>query len=50
MLAPLLIWRVYLVIGCIKSITSRIWNSPCLLALIGFWPVIISIGIAPSWA
>jgi len=29
---------------------SMIWNLPCLLFLIGFWPVIIIIGMAPNWA
>ena len=47
---PLTIWRVYLDSGCIISTTSMIWNWPCLLVLIGFCPVIISIGIAPSCA
>ncbi len=30
--------------------TSTIWKCPCLLVLIGFWPVTISIGMPPSWA
>ena len=46
----LTIWWVYLVSGRIISTTSTIWNCPCLLVFIGFWPVIIIIGIAPSWA
>ena len=50
MLSPLTIWWVYLVRGRIISTTSRIWKRPCLLVLIGFWPVIISIGMPPSWA
>ena len=44
------ICRVYLVSGCIMSTTSTIWNAPCLLLRMGFCPVIISIGIAPSCA
>ena len=49
-LSPLTIWWVYLVRGCIISTISTIWNCPCLLDLMGFWPVIISMGMAPSWA
>ena len=41
---------VYLVRGRIIGTTSTSWNCPCLLVRIGFWPVIISIGIAPSSA
>jgi hypothetical protein len=41
---------VCLVSGRIMPTTSTIWKCPCLLALIGFCPVIITIGIAPSWA
>ncbi len=44
------ICRVYLVSGRIASTTSTIWKWPCRLVLIGFWPVIISIGMAPSCA
>ncbi len=44
------IWWVYFVSGRIMSTTSRIWKRPCLEVLIGFWPVIISIGMPPSWA
>lgn len=50
MLSLLTIWWVNLVMGRIMSTTSMIWNWPCLLALTGFWPVIITMGIAPSWA
>ena len=49
-LLALAIWRVYFVRGFIMSTISTIWNCPCLLDFIGFWPVIISIGMAPSWA
>jgi hypothetical protein len=42
-------WWVYLVSGP-SSTTSRIWNRPCLDFLMGFWPVIIIIGMPPSWA
>ena len=44
------IWRVYLVSGAIIATTSTIWNWPWRRVRMGFWPVIISIGIAPSWA
>lgn len=40
-------WWVYLVSGCIMPTTSRIWKRPCLDFLIGFCPVIISIGMPP---
>jgi hypothetical protein len=43
-------WWVNLVIGSIIATTSRIWNRPCFDFLIGFCPVIISIGMPPSWA
>ena len=33
--------RVYFVSGRIMSTTSTIWKCPCLLVLMGFWPVII---------
>ena len=41
---------VNLVIGSMMSTTSSIWNRPCFDDLIGFWPVIISIGMPPSCA
>jgi hypothetical protein len=44
------ICRVYLVSGSIMSTTSTIWKCPCLLVLIGFCPVTISIGMPPSCA
>ena len=44
------IWCAYLVIGPIIETTSRIWKRPCFDFLIGFCPVIISIGMPPSWA
>ena len=50
MLSPLTIWVVYFVNGRIISTISRIWKCPCLLLLIGFCPVIMSMGMAPSWA
>ena len=50
MLSALASWWVNLVIGRIMSTTSRIWKRPCLDVLMGFWPVIIRIGIPPSWA
>ena len=43
-------WWVYLVSGPIIETTSRIWKRPCLDFLMGFWPVIIIIGMPPSWA
>ena len=42
--------RVYFVSGSIIRTTSTIWKLPCLLDLIGFWPVIISMGMPPSCA
>jgi hypothetical protein len=50
MLSEATICLVYLVSGFIMSTMSTIWKCPCLLALTGFCPVIIIIGIAPSWA
>ncbi len=50
MVSPLTTVLVNLVSGRIISTTSMIWNWPCLLDLIGFWPVIMTIGMAPSWA
>ncbi len=44
------ICRVSFVSGCIIPTTSTIWKCPCLLDLIGFCPVIISIGMPPSCA
>ena len=49
-LSPAASWCAYLVIGPIMSTTSRIWNLPCFDFLIGFCPVIIIIGMPPSWA
>ena len=40
-------WWVYLVMGSIMPHTSMIWKRPCLDFLIGFWPVIIIIGMPP---
>ncbi len=50
MLSADTICLVYLVSGSIIATTSTIWKWPCLLSLTGFWPVIISIGMPPSWA
>lgn len=50
MFAPLTSCRVYFVSGRIMSTMSTTWNWPCLLDLTGFWPVIINIGMPPSWA
>ena len=49
-MATLTIWRVDLVSGRIVAIMSTIWNRAWRLVMIPFWPVIITIGIAPRWA
>ena len=49
-LSPLTTCVVNLVIGRIMSTISMTWKRPCLLVFIGFWPVIINMGIAPSCA
>ena len=46
----LTIWRVSLVSGLIVATTSTIWKRAWRAAMIGFWPVIITIGMAPRWA
>ncbi len=48
MLSAEAIWWVNLVSGRIMSTTSRIWKRPCFELLIGFWPVIIIIGMPPA--
>ena len=44
------IWRVILVSGLIAATMSTIWKRACRAVMIAFWPVIISIGMAPRWA
>lgn len=44
----LIIWVVNFVIGCIMLIILIIWKWFCLLVLIGFWLVIINMGIVFS--
>ncbi len=41
------IWRDSLVSGRNADTTSTIWNRACRLLMIPFWPVIITIGMAP---
>ena len=50
MLAVPTIWRESFVSGFIAAITSTIWKRACRLLMIAFWPVSISIGMAPKWA
>ena len=49
-MAVLTIWRVNLVSGLIVAIMSTIWNRACRLLMIPFWPVIMTIGMAPRCA
>ncbi len=44
------ICRVILVSGRMAPTMSTTWKRACRAVLIGFWPVIISIGIAPRCA
>src|SRR5205807_1689280 len=44
------ICRVILVNGRIAPTMSTIWKRACRALLIAFWPVIISVGMAPRWA
>ena len=44
------ICRVIFVSGRMAPTISTIWNRACRALLIAFWPVIISIGMAPRWA
>ena len=48
--AVLTIWRVILVSGRIVATMSTIWKRACRLLMIPFWPVIMTIGIAPRCA
>ena len=50
MLAALTICRDSLVSGFIDAITSTIWKRACRLVMIAFWPVIMTIGMAPRCA
>ena len=50
MVAALTIWRVDLVSGRIVATMSTIWNRACRLLMMPFWPVIMTIGIAPRCA
>ena len=50
MMAALTICRVSLVSGFIAAMTSTIWKRAWRLVMIAFWPVIITIGMAPRWA
>ena len=50
MLAALMIWRDDLVSGFIVATTSTIWKRACRLVIIAFWPVIMTIGMAPRCA
>ena len=48
--AALTICRVILVSGFIEAMTSTIWKRAWRLLMIAFWPVMITIGMAPRWA
>src|SRR3984893_13968213 len=50
MVAALTICRAILVSGAMVETMSTTWNSACLWLKIPFWPVIITIGMAPSSA
>src|ERR1700731_4342688 len=50
MVAALTICRPILVSGAMVETMSTTWNSACLWLKIPFWPVIITIGMAPSSA
>ena len=50
MLAALTIWREDFVSGFIVATMSTIWKRACRAVMIAFWPVIITIGMAPSCA
>ena len=50
MLAALTICRDIFVKGRMVATTSTIWKPPWRLLRIGFWPVIMIIGIAPRCA
>ena len=50
MLAALTIWRDIFVSGFIVATMSTIWNRACRAVMIAFWPVIITIGMAPRCA
>jgi hypothetical protein len=50
MLAALTTCRAIFVKGRTVATTSTIWKAPCRLLRIGFWPVIMIIGIAPRCA
>ena len=47
---PDTIWRLIFVSGPMVRTMSTIWNRACRALLIGFWPVIISMGMAPRCA
>jgi hypothetical protein len=50
MVTGLTICRAILVSGAMVETMSTTWNRACLLLKIPFWPVIITIGMAPSSA
>ena len=50
MLPTLTICRVILVSGRMEATTSTIWKRACLAVMIGFWPVMRIIGMAPRLA
>jgi hypothetical protein len=50
MLAPLMIRREDLVSGLMVATTSTIWKRAWRADMIGFWPVISTIGMAPRCA
>ena len=50
MVAVLTICRAILVNGAMVETMSTTWNRACLRLKIPFWPVIITMGMAPSSA
>ena len=50
MLPGLMICQETLVSGFMMATMSTIWNRACWLPLIGFWPLIRIIGMAPRCA
>ena len=46
----LTIWRDILVSGFIAAMMSTIWKRACRPLMIAFWPVIMTIGMAPRCA
>ena len=49
-LETLPICRANFVSGFMMATMSMIWKRACWLLLIAFWPVTMTIGMAPRWA